>query len=1174
MRTCSGCGAGDQPEGARFCFGCGAPLAAPTCGACGAEIVPGARFCSECGAVQAGPTPQSGPTPPVSARRVTSVLFGDLVGFTALSESRDQEDVRELLSRYFDECRRIISRYGGTVEKFIGDAVMAVWGVPTAHEDDAERAVRAGLELVDAVEAMGQDIGVPKLAMRVGIVTGEVAVTLGADHQGMVAGDAVNTASRVQSVAAPGHVWVDESTRLLTSSAITYLDAGSHLLKGKADPVPLWSVHAVVAGVGGVQRADGLEAPLVARDRELRLVKEAFHGVEESGEPALLVMVGEPGVGKSRLAWEFDKYVDGLTMTTRWHSGRCVAYGEGMAFFALAEAVRARLRTLRPEADLEDENTDLAELLELGLDRYVPDGQEQEWLRPRLGALLGIASVATFPREDLFSAWTAFLERVGEGKYPVVLLIDDAHHADDGLVDFVEHLLSVGTFPCFVLLLSRTGLLERHPGLAANRRATVSHLGALNAADMSLLLDGLVVGLPDTVRDSLVARSEGVPLFAVETIRSLIDRDLVIPRGGRYVLADPGSLDLESIGAPASLQALIAARLDALDADQRRLVERASVIGNSFSRDEIAELCADLADVDGLLAGLVRQQILSQMKSRFSAEFGQFQFVQSVVRQVAYATLARRDRRSIHLAVAHQNESVHDPSGELAPIIAQHYLDAVAAVPDEPDVPELERRAIAALERAAARARALGALTESAGHLLLALDRASDVPTRARLDLAVAWALADAGDYVRTIPHAVAATQAFEGLDDVVSAGLAAAAQGAALSMTGDNAGAVAVVEPRWEALVDLPGAEHALLALGKVYSQAVGRVSSERRDVVDRRIQVAEKLGDLEQLADALTGLSVSYSFMGASTTARTLMAAAADIARAHHFPVALARCLTNLTVDYNLDDLAKGVEIGREATEVAARAGIAVWRDFTEVNLLVGLVSSSRWDELGELANNLEARDSSSSVARVLSAAVRGYVALARGEDFDVPPVAHEVRGSDDPSDQAWVALVDAFAAQAAGREAEALARAVASVDAMHALSGPSDDFVLMWPVAVDLALALGDHAVVQRLLGVLDRDAERMRIPLPVQTHRTRFAGLLARDDEPEVAEEALRRAIDGFERWGSPHHRARTEAELGELLRRTGRDEEAAALLAAARGTLTGLGAHAWLARIEDRETTSQ
>src|SRR4051794_33921038 len=272
VRTCAACGTGGQPDGHGFCFACGGALEAPLCASCGSALSSSARFCGVCGAAQAS-DPQPTSVMPTSARRVTSVLFADLVGFTSLSESRDQEDVRELLTRYFRECEQVVARYGGVVEKFIGDAVMAVWGVPTAHEDDAERAVRAGLELVDAVTSMREAVGVVDLAMRVGVVTGEVAVTVGATHEGMVAGDAVNTAARVQAAAEPGQVWVDETTRLLTASAITYLDVGSHAMKGKVDPVPLWSVRAVVAARGGAQRADGLEAPLTGRDRELRLCK-------------------------------------------------------------------------------------------------------------------------------------------------------------------------------------------------------------------------------------------------------------------------------------------------------------------------------------------------------------------------------------------------------------------------------------------------------------------------------------------------------------------------------------------------------------------------------------------------------------------------------------------------------------------------------------------------------------------------------------------------------------------------------------------------------------------------------------------------------------------------------------------------------------------------------------
>ncbi|HET6654367.1 MAG TPA: adenylate/guanylate cyclase domain-containing protein [Nocardioides sp.] len=1159
----------DLPEGARFCYSCGTTQGPPPCSSCGSPLVQGARFCMSCGAAQTSSAPAG--VQPVAARRVTSVLFGDLVGFTALSEVRDHEETRELLTRYFDECRQIIVRYGGTVEKFIGDAVMAVWGVPTAHEDDAERAVRAGLELVNVVATMGEELAVPGLDMRVGIVTGEVAVTIGAEQQGMVAGDAVNTAARVQSAAAPGQVWVDETTRLLTSAAITYLDVGSHPLKGKVDPVPLWSVRAVVAAVGGAQRADGLEAPLVGRERELRLVKELFHSVEETQRPTLLVMVGEPGVGKSRIAWEYEKYVDGLSGTVRWHSGRCVAYGEGVAFFALAEAVRGRLRAVDPDSDVANE--DPGQLLDEGLDLYVPDETERTWLRPRLGALLGIGSVGTFPREDLFSAWTAFFQRVGGDELPVVLVIDDAQHADDGLLQFVEHLLNVATFPCFIFLLTRPGLLEAHPTLATNRRSAVSHLAALSDDHVGVLLDGLVVGLPVQVRESLVARSEGVPLFAVETVRSLIDRDLVIPRGGQYVLADADTLDLDSISAPASLHALISARLDALAPEQRRLVDLASVVGNVFSRDQIVDLCGTLhglADVDAALAGLVRLQILSQMASRLSADFGNYQFVQTVVRQVAYATLSRRDRRAAHLAVAAQTEAVTDASGDLAPIIAQHYLDAVEALPSEPDVPDLEAHAILHLERAAARARSLGGLTESAGHLLAALERAHDPALRARLESAVAWALVDAGEYAETVPHAVAAVEAFDVLEDAVSAGTAAAAHGAALTLDGDNAGACALLEPRWQALLDVPGADLALLSIGKVLCQASARFGDERRDVVDRRLQIAERIGDKEELADALTALSLSYSVLGSPVTARTLMSSAADLARTHHYPVALARCLSNLTVEYNLVDLDKAVEVGAEAVEVAGRAGVAMWQSYAGANLDLALFAAGRWAELDE---RLAHAQGTAVVDRTIHAALNGYLTATRGHEAPVPWGEGAAPESDDPSDTAWVAFAHAAEAQSRGDLKAALGFAVAAVDTMHELSGMSDDFVHMWPVAVELAMARDDATTVETLLEIVDSGAAKVLVPAAIRTHRTRFAGLRARGVDPEVVEALLREAIVGFAEWGSRHYQARAEGELGAWLAGRGRADEGAVLLEGARAVLTELGAVAFVAQLGERQPAS-
>jgi class 3 adenylate cyclase len=327
MATCFNCGA-ENPAGQKFCGECGSALAA-TCSSCGAQNPPGQRFCGDCGsALSAGPPSDAGARAEaahVAERRLVSVLFADLVGFTSHSESRDAEEVRELLSRYFESCRRVISLYGGTVEKFIGDAVMAVWGTPTALEDDAERAVRAALDLVAMVAALGQEVGAPELRARAGVLTGEAAVTVGAEGEGMVAGDLVNAASRIQASAPPGAVLVGETTKEATEAAVAYDDAGLHELRGKTEPVRLWRALRIVAGTRGALRSEALEAPFVGRDRELRLVKELFHASAEEQRAQVLSVSGIAGIGKTRLSWEFEKYIDGLAGDIWWHRGRCLS---------------------------------------------------------------------------------------------------------------------------------------------------------------------------------------------------------------------------------------------------------------------------------------------------------------------------------------------------------------------------------------------------------------------------------------------------------------------------------------------------------------------------------------------------------------------------------------------------------------------------------------------------------------------------------------------------------------------------------------------------------------------------------------------------------------------------------------------------------------------------------
>src|SRR5437016_485378 len=345
------------------------------------------RFCGECGSplVEEAAAPAAAAPGKVAERRLVSVLFADLVGFTPLSESRDPEEARELLSRYFDTCRRLIAMYGGTVEKFIGDAVMAVWGTPRAQEDDAERAVRTALDLVTAVAALGEEVGAPELALRAGVLTGEAAVNLGAEGEGMVAGDLVNTAARIQAAAAPGAVLVGDATRRATAAAIAYEPAGEHELKGKAEPISLFRALRVTSIRGGARSSSELEPPFVGRARELRLVKEHFHGSAEERKAHLVSVVGIAGIGKSRLAWEFEKYLDGPVDEALWHRGRCLAYGDGVAYWALAEMVR--MRSLIAEEDAPDE---ALEKLRTMLDQRIEDASEPSWLEPRVAHLSGL----------------------------------------------------------------------------------------------------------------------------------------------------------------------------------------------------------------------------------------------------------------------------------------------------------------------------------------------------------------------------------------------------------------------------------------------------------------------------------------------------------------------------------------------------------------------------------------------------------------------------------------------------------------------------------------------------------------------------------------------------------------------------------------------------------------
>ncbi len=633
------------------------------CPGCGSANPVGNRFCGACGVALSAPSRVA-----VEERKVVTALFCDLVGFTAMSELADPEDVNAMLTDYYAMARPVIEAFGGVVQKFIGDAVVGVFGVPVAHEDDPERAVRAGLRIAENAERLTAVGGGP-LLLRLGINTGEALVRLDVtpgSGEGFMTGDAVNTASRIQSLAPVGGVAVGQATYHATKVVFDYVELPAARVKGKSVPLAVFHAGAPLARLGTdlTRTHDSL---FVGREIDLGLLRGIFDKTLATLSPQLVTVVGEPGLGKSRIVAELGAYVDDRPELVTWRQGRCLPYGEGITFWALGEVVKAHAGIL----ETDDPATAIAKL-----DVVLPDGEERAWFRQRLLPLLGIEANSSAEREELFTVWRRFLEHIAE-QGPTVVVFEDLHWADPAMLAFIEHLADrAEAVPLLVVGTARPELFEHHPHYAGGRsNVDRVSLGPLSDAETALLvaamLDTAVV--PTGLQQPILYRAGGNPLYVEELVRLVEDRDLIVAKGGSWELR-PGA----EVPFPDSVQALIAARLDTLTGEVKSLLADAAVVGKVFWAGAVAAMSdRDPAEVVEVLRELSRKELVRPARHSSMAGEAEYSFWHVLTRDVAYAQLPRASRASRHVAAARWIETKAGARLEdLADVLAYHYTTA------------------------------------------------------------------------------------------------------------------------------------------------------------------------------------------------------------------------------------------------------------------------------------------------------------------------------------------------------------------------------------------------------------------------------------------------------------------------------------------------------------------
>jgi class 3 adenylate cyclase len=1038
-----------------------------------------------------------------------TVLFADVVGFTSRAEQMDPEDVRALLSPFYARLRAELERFGGTVEKFIGDAVMALFGAPAAHEDDPERAVLAALAIRDWVR------GEEQIQVRLAVNTGDALVMLGArpaEGEGMAAGDVVNTAARLQAAAPVNGILVGERTFRATRGVIEYRPGSPVTAKGKREPVPVWEALRA-HGRFGAEFWPPARTALVGRDREVGVLRDALARMRAERSVQLVTVVGVPGIGKSRLLYELRQTAEADAEPVNWRLGRSLPYGEGVSFWALAEMVKAQAGILESDTSGQAEAKLAAMTAEV-----MPGAADADWVFRHLGALVGLggggAPFSGDRRGEAFAAWRYFFEALAESR-PLVLVFEDLHWADEGLLDFVDYLADwAGGVPLLVVGSARPELLERRPGWGGGKPNAVTLSPAPLSDQDTARLIGSLLGRPVLEAGQqavLLARAGGNPLYAEQYVQMLTERGVG-----------------QELPVPDSVQAIIGARLDLLAPADKRLLQDAAVVGKVFWPGAVAALggTADRRELEERLHGLERKQFVRRGRRSSVASETEYAFAHVLVRDVAYGQIPRAARASKHLHAAGWIESLGRPEDH-AEMLAHHYLSALdLARAANQDLGDLAPRARSALAGAGDRALTLNAFAAAAGFYRAALGLWPRDATeqRAGLLFRLALALGGAGedDDGASLEQARSALLA---AGDRAGAAEAEARLGELWWLRGDRDRAFEHLGRARELVGDEPASAAKAYVLSEL---ARSRMLADEFDaqIAHEALELAEQLGLGEVRAHVLItsgmGRTMAGDLQGKADIQRGL-----EIALAGNFLAAAVRGYANLSAVHRVDgDMPEALRLALEADKVAQRFGTRAAKRWTH-GVLIGL-----WCELGNWDKCAPAADEFLAESAALGPhyqdtwilCCRSWIRLARGDTE--------------------AALADQQESLISGRQAkdpQALYPALAGSALVLALAGRADEAQsllseLFGASAVDggsLDESSMDCVLAADLLGRCD-EARRW---------------LSARRDSPwyvasrELADQEFVAAAESLDSMGAARSAALARLRAAQELARTGRRAEA-------------------------------